>query len=131
MGHLLIIDDDTDTREILADICRYMGHDIDIAPNGQVGLQKAQHRKPDLIILDIMMPEMNGLQFLARLRALPNLSNIPVIVLSAINSQQMLRNEGIAAVFHKSHMKVADLREKIAVVLEQPMNEPQDVLASC
>lgn len=117
MSYLLIVDDDPDTRQILADICNYMGHETEVAENGMQGIQKARTRIPDLILLDIMMPDMNGLQMLSRLRSNPATNDVPVIVLSAIGADQMQGMPGVVGVFHKSHMNVSQLRKGISQIL--------------
>lgn len=130
MSYLLIIDDDKDTRQILADICQYMGHEVAVASNGLEGIELAKTRIPDLIILDLMMPEMNGLQFLSKLRSNPATSKVPVVILSAISADQMQGLPGVTHVFHKSHMNVSQLRESISEVLGQEYVPNNDVVSS-
>ena len=78
---LMVIDDDPELLAMLQDLFRGRGFDVMTAPDGEEGLRLSQERRPDLIILDIFMPRMNGLEVLASLRrAHPAL---PVIVMSA------------------------------------------------
>ena len=78
---LMVIDDDPDLLAMLQDMFRGRGFDVMTAPDGEEGLRLSRERRPDLIILDIFMPRMNGLEVLASLRrAHPAL---PVIVMSA------------------------------------------------
>ena len=78
---LMVIDDDADLLAMLQDMFRGRGFDVMTAPDGEEGLRLSREHRPDLIILDIFMPRMNGLEVLASLRgAHPAL---PVIVMSA------------------------------------------------
>ena len=78
---LMVIDDDPELLTMLQDLFRGRGFDVVTAPDGEEGLRLSRERRPDLIILDIFMPRMNGLEVLASLRrAHPSL---PVIVMSA------------------------------------------------
>jgi DNA-binding response OmpR family regulator len=78
---LMVIDDDPELLAMLQDLFRGRGFDVMTAPDGEEGLRLSRERRPDLIILDIFMPRMNGLEVLASLRrAHPAL---PVIVMSA------------------------------------------------
>ncbi|WP_162241332.1 MULTISPECIES: response regulator [unclassified Methylobacterium] len=82
-GPLLIIDDDADTRERMSARLSRDGWRIVTAENGKVGLAAVVSERPCLILLDLMMPEMDGFAFLTILRAKPGWSSIPVIVLTA------------------------------------------------
>ncbi len=82
-GVILIVEDDTDIREALAQILSDEGYEVLSAPNGKVGLDRLRERKPDLILLDLMMPVMNGWQFREKQRADEQFAAIPVLVISA------------------------------------------------
>jgi len=69
MAHILIIDDDPQIRDVLRIALRQAGHDVTEAGDGAEGLAKAQRGKADLIVLDIGLPEMDGLELCRRLRA--------------------------------------------------------------
>ncbi|HEX7623858.1 MAG TPA: response regulator [Anaeromyxobacteraceae bacterium] len=95
---ILIVDDDRDIREGLADILGLAGYLVRTAANGKVALEEAQESWPDLIILDLMMPVMNGWKFLEAQRRHPRLASIPVIVASASTASQV---EGAAVLLRK------------------------------
>jgi len=81
---ILIIDDDADIRSIARlSLSRVGGMEVIEAGSGAEGVQKAQHEKPDVILLDMMMPTMDGLETLAALRARPVTASTPVIFLTA------------------------------------------------
>jgi len=81
---VLIIDDEEDIRRIAyLSLGKVGGMDVLDADGGSEGLRKAENEKPDVILLDMMMPKMDGRATLAALRGNPSTSNIPVIFLTA------------------------------------------------
>ena len=85
--HILVIDDRWENRAVLANLLEPLDFQISEAQNGQEGLEKAAQLNPDLIIVDIAMPVMDGFEFLQRLRAEAPLSHHAVIVSSASVAQ--------------------------------------------
>lgn len=83
MKKILLIEDNNDVRENTAEILALAGYTVDTAPNGKVGVEKAQSEKPDLIICDIMMPELDGYGVLHILNKSPETASIPFIFLTA------------------------------------------------
>src|SRR5882724_2574817 len=83
MAKILVVDDDKDIVEIIQFTLSKDNHEVLEARNGQEGLARAKAEKPDLIILDIMMPEMDGLTMSSHLAAETATKNIPVLILSA------------------------------------------------
>ena len=80
---ILVIEDDPAIRDTLAEILEFEGYKVSVATNGREGLQSAMELKPNVILLDLMMPVMNGYEFRTEQRALPEISEIPVIMISA------------------------------------------------
>jgi CheY-like chemotaxis protein len=83
MARILVVDDDKDIFEVVKYIAVQDSHEILQAKNGREGLERAIADRPDLIILDIMMPEMDGLTLNTHLASQPATKNIPVIILTA------------------------------------------------
>src|SRR5262245_47085333 len=81
MQRILVIDDDPAVTSLLKRGLSYEGFVVDIAGTGEAGLAQARERSPELVILDIMMPGINGLEVLRRLRAADDL--LPVLMLTA------------------------------------------------
>lgn len=79
---VLIIDDDSDFREIMSAKLKAAGFGVSAANGGEDGLKKAVEASPDIILLDIEMPEMNGIQVLNKMKADPNLQQIKVVFLT-------------------------------------------------
>ena len=82
---VLIIDDDADVRRINEKVFRNVGAVVMVAANGSEGIRSFFLEKPDLVITDIMMPEMDGFEVCRRIR---QVSNAPVIMLTALNSEE-------------------------------------------
>lgn len=85
MANILIIDDDPDIRALLRDALIKGGHNADFAESGQVGLDMIGQQMPDLILLDLMMPGMDGYEFLEHYARLEHDPATPVIILTALN----------------------------------------------
>jgi CheY-like chemotaxis protein len=83
MTRILVIDDERLLRAPVASVLRHAGYEVDCAGSGEEALQLLESARPDLILLDLMMPGMGGLGFLRRLRADERWAAVPVIVLSA------------------------------------------------
>ena len=84
-GRLLVVDDIEANRDLLARRLQSLGHEVETAVHGRAALEILSSRPIDLVLLDIMMPEMDGFQVLERLRADPALRTIPVIMISAVD----------------------------------------------
>ncbi len=83
MKRVLVVEDDIALRETMAEVLLDAGYAVSSAGDGQEALREADAHHPDLILLDLMMPTMNGWQFRAAQRGLPALAGVPVIVMSA------------------------------------------------
>jgi CheY-like chemotaxis protein len=80
---ILIVDDDLDTLRLVGLMLQHQGYRINAASNGIQAISMSQTDKPDLILLDIMMPEMDGYEVARKLRGDPNTSSIPIIMFTA------------------------------------------------
>jgi two-component system response regulator RpaA len=87
LGKILVIEDNRDSRDILAKLLRMSGYDVMSANDGEAGLATAIQQNPDLIITDIHMPNMNGIEFVQRVRKNQTLDKVPVLVVTAFGSQ--------------------------------------------
>jgi DNA-binding response OmpR family regulator len=94
MSQVLVIEDDPDLRFVLKDNLEFEGHTVTTVADGAQGLEKAIAMKPDLIILDVMLPSMNGIQVCKGLRARDE--RTPVILLTA-RSQEAEKVQGLDA----------------------------------
>ena len=83
MAKILVVDDEHALRDMMTMRLKANGYDVVTAIDGEDGLNKARAERPDLILLDIMMPAMDGLMVLSRLKSDLELSFVPVIMLTA------------------------------------------------
>jgi DNA-binding response OmpR family regulator len=90
---VLVVDDDPDIRGLLAELLRRAGHDVVEAENGRAGLRAFHASTPDLVLLDVSMPELDGWQTLERIR---DLSDVPVLMLTA-RGDELERVRGLQA----------------------------------
>ena len=84
MSRILIVDDMAISRDAMARLLRQQGYETTTAMNGAEGLAQLKKATPDLVLLDHMMPEVDGLTFLAGIRRFPKWKNLPVIMFTGI-----------------------------------------------
>ncbi|HEY2586652.1 MAG TPA: response regulator [Tepidisphaeraceae bacterium] len=112
MASVLVVDDDSDSRELLAAYLRKAGLVVQAARHGKDALQFILDRTPDVLVLDLMMPEMNGVELLQVMRSYLRWASLPVVVLTAYPSGphiERARDLGMAALFEKTRFELADL----------------------
>lgn len=80
---ILVVDDEAAIRNLLDDLLGDEGYVVYTASNGRAALAMVQQEQPDLILMDVMMPELDGLETLRRLRAVEDSAVVPVILMSA------------------------------------------------
>jgi DNA-binding response OmpR family regulator len=90
MAFVLVVDDEADIREAVAELLVEEGYEVVGAGDGAEALRKAREFHPSVVLLDLMMPGMNGWEFCAQRKGDPDLERIPVIVLSALGRVQGL-----------------------------------------
>lgn len=91
MEKILLIEDDKDSRENTAEILQFANYQVITAENGRIGIAKARHNQPDLIVCDIMMPEMDGYAVLKSLGSQGSTAGIPFIFLTAKSDREDMR----------------------------------------
>ncbi len=112
---IAIVEDDLAISQMYRIKFEAEGYVVETAENGKLGLELAESMKPDIILLDLMMPEMTGDQMLAKLRATDWGANIKVIILTNMGEQEIpetVRTLGVSAFILKADMtprQVADL----------------------
>jgi DNA-binding response OmpR family regulator len=116
-ARVLVVEDDPSVRGLLHTLLTGEGYEVATASDGLAGLVKASSAKPDLMLLDLMMPDLGGVRVLEELRADPNLADVPVIVvtgkLEAVPPLRALLGDG--NVFVKP-FGVAELLDRVAAV---------------
>lgn len=87
MAHILIVDDSPTDAYLVKNILEGQGYQTTEASNGEEGIQKAKELKPNLIIMDVVMPGLNGFQATRKITKSPDTSLIPVIIVSSKNME--------------------------------------------
>jgi len=87
---ILVVDDVSENLQLISLILEKRGYETTFATSGQQALERVESAKPDLILLDFMMPQMNGLEVCEKIKANPELAEIPIIFLTASHEQQHL-----------------------------------------
>ena len=121
MQKILLIEDDLDVRENVGEILEVSGYDVVAAENGLIGVKKAKEFSPDLIICDVMMPEMDGFSVLYSLSKNPELASIPFIFLTAKGEKDDIR-KGMrlgADDYLTKPFETSDLLQAIEIRLEK------------
>jgi two-component system, chemotaxis family, chemotaxis protein CheY len=80
---VLVVEDEDEIRGLIGEILAFEGYQVELAANGQQALIKLKTARPDAIVLDLMMPVMDGWEFLKRCRSDPSYSSRPVLLMSA------------------------------------------------
>lgn len=88
---ILVIEDHEDTREALCRSMVGLGADVAVAENGQTGIKEAMRTRPNLVLCDLLMPDVDGFGFIRRLHASDDLCNVPVIAISALGTDADLK----------------------------------------
>jgi CheY-like chemotaxis protein len=120
MANILIIDDDPDAAELVARVLSRAGHEVETASNGRKAIMRLTGALPDLVILDMRMPEMDGVHFLEVLRSYLRWQSIPVILVTAYPEDAGIAHAaelGATDVFRKGNLDLEELR----AVVEQKL----------
>ena len=120
VGHLLLVDDDEDTRARMAEAVARDGWTVTEAEHGRAALARLVERRADVIVLDLMMPEMDGFEFVAELRGRPEWRDIPIVVVTARDLSEADRrwlNGGVERVIRKSGQSAAELLREVGEAL--------------
>ena len=120
VGDLLLVEDDEDTRVMMAEALAREGWKVIEAEHGRAALARLAERGADVIVLDLMMPEMDGFEFIAELRRRREWRDIPILVVTARDLSEDDRrrlNGGVERVIQKSGQSAADLLQDVGEAL--------------
>jgi GAF domain-containing protein/CheY-like chemotaxis protein len=118
--HVLVVDDDPAVRSVITQTLERAGWSIGEAENGRIALQRVAARRPDAIVLDLLMPELNGFEFLAALRREPAWRGIPVVVLTSMDltaEDRRILNGSVERILEKGAWEREQLLAEIGRVL--------------
>jgi DNA-binding response OmpR family regulator len=122
---LLIIEDNTMLAQMYKEEIEYAGFELLIAPNGIEGLRLSQTADPHLILLDLMLPDMDGLTVLKKIKDNPITQNIPVIIMTNFYSAENVKDamaKGAADYILKADVTPGQVVKRINTVLQKKTN---------
>lgn len=122
MKKILFIEDEQTLQKTFGDILTKRGYKVISALTGKIGLRKAKSEKPDLILLDLLLPEISGLEILAELKANNETKGIPVIILTQIDNPfeiEKALNLGATTYLVKVSYTMKELIDKIEKFLKK------------
>lgn len=120
---VLTIEDDSLLLDLLAHRISNNGWEVFSATNGETGLQLAKEHTPHIILLDILLPGMNGHELLKKIKEVPTLTQVPVLILSNYGEEkEMQESLKLGAINHliKAEISPGEVVEKIKEILELP-----------
>jgi CheY-like chemotaxis protein len=121
-GRLLLVEDDADARTIVRETLAGGGWTLDEAADGRAGLDQLRRHRPDAILLDLMMPEMDGFEFLDALRRSEAWQSIPVLVMTAKDlsrAERELLDGGVRRILQKGLNSQKELLDELAALLRR------------
>ncbi len=122
MKKILIIEDDKFLRELIAQKLLKEGYDISEAIDGEEGIKKAKEGKPDLVLLDLILPGIDGFEVLSQMKSDSNAASIPVIILSNLGQKEDVEKGlklGAVDYLIKAHFTPSEIIDKIKIALKQ------------
>jgi len=129
-GRVLVVDDEEQNRELLRDLLEVQGHEVIEAENGKQALQKVTENLPDVVLLDVMMPELNGFEVCRKLKVDPKTAPIPVLLVTVLTdrSDRLTGIEAGANDFLSKPIDREDLRLRVrnAIYTKHLFNQVQE-----
>lgn len=135
MKSILIVDDDPMFREVVRMRLSAAGYQTFVAAGAEEGWEKAKAHRPDVVLLDLVMPQVDGVVFLRRLRADPLLAATPVVVVSGLSFMALTRAAeqlGIHSQLVKSRFTLGELVQRVTSILPDrcPLPAPAPLAAA-
>jgi len=112
---IVVVEDEPDTAEMFAEMMRLSGYEVTKTYGGSAAIALIETRKPDAVVLDIMMPDLSGLDVLGYIRRDPQLAGIPVIVVSAKSLPSDIKHglDAGASIYLTKPVAFLDLKEAV------------------
>ena len=121
MKKIFIIEDDKFLRDLMSEKLVSEGFEVASAINGEEGIKKIQELKPDLLLLDLILPGMDGFEVLSQIKKMPDIAQIPVVVLSNLGQKEDIErglNLGAVDYLIKAHFTPKEIIEKVKNILK-------------
>ena len=116
MKHILVVEDEDFLAQVLTDNLTSEGYKVEVAIDGEEALEKIRTSQPSLILLDLLLPKLDGFQVLEEIKSNPDLKLIPVIVLSNLGADTDIKRAlslGAEDYFVKSQHPIAEVVERV------------------
>jgi CheY-like chemotaxis protein len=118
MAKILIVEDDPQMSSMCQRAFELAGEEVDLANDGQAGLAKIEETLPELVLLDIVMPKMNGIDVLTKIKSNPKTGHIPIVMLTNVLSGSLLAaQEAVNAKLAERYIIKSDTSPSDVVVL--------------
>ncbi|OGD31063.1 hypothetical protein A2W39_02985 [Candidatus Azambacteria bacterium RIFCSPHIGHO2_01_46_10] len=119
---ILVVEDDRFLRGLLTQKLDNEGFDVSIAADGNEGMEKIAQEKPDVVLLDIILPGIDGFEILKKMQADPELSKIPIMLLTNLGQQEDIERGlrlGAKGYLIKAHFTPSEIVDKIKAVIKE------------
>ena len=120
--HVLIVEDDVFLAEIYQKKFEMEGFKVSMAQNGEKGLADIKKKKPDIVLLDILLPKLDGFRVLETAKEDPSIKNIPIILLTNLGQKDDVQHgleKGAVDYLIKTHFKPSEVVDKVRAVLHK------------
>lgn len=129
MPKVLLIDDDTSLSMIFSTVLSQSGFEVSTAFDGRSGINKTETEKPDIVLLDQVLPDIQGNEVLKEIKSKETTRDIPVVMLSNFSQQELVREaltSGAADYIFKFQVEASDVASKLKEILSQAPKKPAD-----
>jgi DNA-binding response OmpR family regulator len=119
--NILIVEDDKMLRELISKKLEKENYNISVAIDGEEGLKKIKEERPDLILLDLILPGIDGFEVLERIKQDPEINKIPVVILSNLGQKEEIEKGlklGATDYLIKAHFTLGEIVEKVKTILK-------------
>jgi CheY-like chemotaxis protein len=121
MAKILVVDDNADERLIYSAVLHYHGHDVDEAADARTGIDLAKSGMPNIILMDVHLPVMNGLLATELLRATPETANIPVVCVTGYDLNPANAFASGCSHFLRKPISPGELVDTVNILLADPL----------
>ncbi len=123
---ILVVEDDKFLRELITQKLSREGYDVKEAVDGEEGVIKVKEEKPDIILLDLILPGIDGFEVLAKIKEDPEVENIPVVILSNLGQRDDVERGlklGAVDFLIKAHFTPGEIIEKVEKIMKDKRGE--------
>ena len=125
MARVLVVDDHADSREVIALMLQREGYEVNCAADGREALDSVIYKTPDVVLLDLALPEIDGVRLVQLLRTYHRLSSIPVVMLTALSGGSLFEQAvslNVSSLLLKSVATIEQIRAAVQNALTPPVS---------